>query len=75
MKTVSRRRAITLASSLAAAPLLNSIDSLAQPDAPATVFNMANFTGCLLAVSPHHWPGISSPSPPGGRNCDDEWQH
>jgi hypothetical protein len=44
MKIVSRRRAITLASSLAAAPLLNSIDSLAQPGAPTTVFDMANFT-------------------------------
>jgi hypothetical protein len=50
MKTVSRRRAITLASSLAAVPLLNSIDSLAQPGAPATVFDMANFT----AASPDH---------------------
>src|SRR5258708_18523037 len=50
MKTVSRRRAITLASSLAAAPLLSSIDSLAQPGAPATVFDMANFT----AASPDH---------------------
>jgi hypothetical protein len=49
MKTISRRRAITLASSLAAAPLLNSIDSLAQPGAPATVFDMANFT-----ASPDH---------------------
>ena len=46
MKIVSRRRAITLASSLAAAPLLNSIDSLAQPapGAGATVFDMAHFT-------------------------------
>ncbi len=50
MKPVSRRRAIKLASSLAAAPLLNSIDSLAQPGAPATVFDMANFT----AASPDH---------------------
>jgi hypothetical protein len=50
MKTVTRRRAITLASSLAAAPLLNSIDSLAQPGAPATVFDMASFT----AASPDH---------------------
>jgi hypothetical protein len=49
MKAVSRRRAITLASSLAAAPLLNSIDSLPQPGAPATVFDMANFT-----ASPDH---------------------
>jgi hypothetical protein len=49
MKTVSRRRAITLASSLAATPLLKSIDSLAQPGAPATVFDMANFT-----ASPDH---------------------
>jgi hypothetical protein len=48
--TLSRRRAITLTSSLAAAPLLNSIDSLAQPGAPATVFDMANFT----AASPDH---------------------
>jgi hypothetical protein len=44
MKAVSRRRAITLFSSLAAAPLLNSIDSLAQPGAPATVLDMAKFT-------------------------------
>jgi hypothetical protein len=50
MKTVSRRRAITLASSFAAAPLLNSIDSLAQPGTPAAVFDMANFT----AASPDH---------------------
>src|SRR6516164_7938882 len=50
MKTVSRRRALTLASSLVAAPLLNSIDSLAQPGAPATVFDIANFT----AASPDH---------------------
>jgi hypothetical protein len=50
MRTVSRRRAITLASSLAAAPLLNSIDSLAQPGAAATVFDMANF----IATSPDH---------------------
>jgi hypothetical protein len=50
MKTVSRRRAITLASSLAAAPLLKPIDSLAQPGAPATVFDMASF----IAASPDH---------------------
>ena len=50
MKTVSRRRALTLASSLVAAPLLNSIDSLAQPGTPATVFDIANFT----AASPDH---------------------
>src|SRR5260370_35629905 len=50
MKTLSRRRAIKLASSFAAAPLLSSIDSLAQPGAPATVFDMANFT----AASPDH---------------------
>jgi hypothetical protein len=50
MKTVSRRRAITLASSFAAAPLLSSIDSLAQPGPPATVFDMAKFT----AASPDH---------------------
>src|SRR3984893_4446317 len=50
MKLVSRRRAITLASSLAVAPLLNSIESLGQPGAPATVFDMANFT----AASPDH---------------------
>jgi hypothetical protein len=50
MKTFSRRRAITLVSSAAAAPLLNSIDSLAQPGAPATTFDMANFA----AASPDH---------------------
>jgi len=50
MKTVSRRRAMAMASSLAAAPLLNIIDSLAQPGAPATVFDMANFT----AANPDH---------------------
>ena len=50
MKLISRRRAMTLASSLAAAPLLNSIESLGQPGAPATVFDMANFT----AASPDH---------------------
>jgi len=50
VKTVSRRRAITLTSSLAAAPLLKSIDSLAQPGAPTTRFDMANFT----AASPDH---------------------
>jgi hypothetical protein len=46
MKTVSRRRVIALASSLAAAPLLNSIDGLAQPapGAGATAFDMAHFT-------------------------------
>ena len=48
MKTISRRRAITLASTFAAAHLLNSIDSLAQPGA-ATVFDMANFP-----ASPDH---------------------
>jgi hypothetical protein len=50
MKTFSRRRAITLVSSAAAAPLLNSIDSLAQPGAAATTFDMANFA----AASPDH---------------------
>jgi hypothetical protein len=50
MKLVSRRRVITLASSLAAAPLLNSIESLGQTGAPATVFDMASFT----AASPDH---------------------
>jgi hypothetical protein len=50
MKLVSRRRVITLASSLAAAPLLNSIESLAQPATPASVLDMASFT----AASPDH---------------------
>jgi hypothetical protein len=52
MQTVSRRQAMKLASSFAAAPSLGSIEAWAQPSpgAGATVFAMATFT----AASPDH---------------------